>query len=267
MEVAVGSPFPGIDPFIEGQWWSDFHTDFITALRGELAPKVTPRYIAVIEERVYLERRSEQPTERRPHVRPDVSVAIDAARRLSASPTGALRSVPVQVSLSLPESIREVYIEVRLRDTFEVVTAIELLSPGNKRARSDGRVEYLAKREKLLRSRVHLVELDFLRGGEPLPMAEDLPDSYGWAIVSRSDRRPVADVWPVYLREPLPSIAIPLGGTDPDIDVDLQVAFNTVYERACYAALLEYRRPPDPPLDSGDEEWARQVLALQQSPG
>ncbi len=39
------SPFPGMDPFIEGQAWQDFHTTFITVLREQLIPQVRPRYV------------------------------------------------------------------------------------------------------------------------------------------------------------------------------------------------------------------------------
>jgi len=34
------SPFPGMDPFIEGQLWDDFHHAFIEGIRAALMPKV-----------------------------------------------------------------------------------------------------------------------------------------------------------------------------------------------------------------------------------
>lgn len=52
---------------------------------------------------------------------------------------------------------------------------IEILSPGNKRPSSDGRKEYLLKREEIVGSETHLVELDFLRGGLRLPTMDPLP--------------------------------------------------------------------------------------------
>ena len=48
------SPFPGMDPFIEGQDWEDFHTRVITALADSLLPGVRPRYVVRVERRVYL---------------------------------------------------------------------------------------------------------------------------------------------------------------------------------------------------------------------
>ena len=52
-----------------------------------------------------------------------------------------------------------------------LVTAIELLSPTNKRG--VGRREYLRRRERFLRSDVHLLEIDLLRKGRRVPMLQE----------------------------------------------------------------------------------------------
>ncbi len=54
------SPFPGMDPFIEGQRWRDFHTTFITVIREMLTPRVRPRSVVEVEEYVYLARVEEE---------------------------------------------------------------------------------------------------------------------------------------------------------------------------------------------------------------
>ena len=64
---------------------------------------------------------------------------------------------------------REIFLTLRDRASNEVVTVIEVLSPSNKRPGSDGRKEYLEKRNQVLMSTAHLIELDLLRGGERLP--------------------------------------------------------------------------------------------------
>src|SRR3989442_1026711 len=46
-----------------------------------------------------------------------------------------------------PQERRETYLVIREIPTMEIVTVIETLSPANKRASSDGRGQYLAKRE------------------------------------------------------------------------------------------------------------------------
>ena len=48
------SPFPGMDPFIEGQVWRDFHTAMLLAIRKALVQLVRPRYVVNVEEYVYL---------------------------------------------------------------------------------------------------------------------------------------------------------------------------------------------------------------------
>ncbi len=256
------SPFPGMDPFIEGQSWSDFHHRFITALSDDLVPKVRPRYITRIEERVYVERELEQP---RMRFRPDVAVVSKSAGEAPAPHAAGPSAEPIQVPILMPDPEREPFLELRLASDDELIAVIELLSPANKRPHSDGRREYLAKRNLILPGTVHLVELDLLRGGERLPMAGSLPPAYGYAIVSKSTRRPMAEVWPVALRNPLPTISMPLAGGDPAVQVDLQAVFNSVYDRAAYDLAIKYGKPLDPPLDGEDAEWVRGIIAAGSS--
>jgi hypothetical protein len=131
------SPFPGMDPFIEGQQWRDFHLEMISAIRALLAPSVVPRYIVGVEEDVYFipspEGNGRLP--RPQQIIPDafVGAAEGASGRLSAGGTATLVAVP-PVTLTLPSLIdrRQAYLAVRYRETREVVTVIELLSPTNK---------------------------------------------------------------------------------------------------------------------------------------
>lgn len=45
------SPFPGMDPYVESPaHWSDFHHEFISALRGSIRDRLPPGYHAKIEE-------------------------------------------------------------------------------------------------------------------------------------------------------------------------------------------------------------------------
>jgi hypothetical protein len=40
------SPFPGMNPYFEqADHWPDFHTEFLTVLRRQLAPQIGPDYI------------------------------------------------------------------------------------------------------------------------------------------------------------------------------------------------------------------------------
>jgi hypothetical protein len=159
---------------------------------------------------------------------------------------------------------------VRLRETREVVTVLETLSPRNKRHGSDGRREYLEKRREVLQSQTHLVELDLLRGGKRLPMKTRLPPATYYALVSRR-RQPRAELYAWTVRDPLPTIPIPLKTGDPDVLLDLQAAFGTVYDRARYHLSLDYTRSLHPRLKEFDREWFQQRLegwrALGREPG
>jgi len=46
------SPFPGMDPFIESRVWKDFHHRLIDNLSDALVPRVRPRHVVRVEERV-----------------------------------------------------------------------------------------------------------------------------------------------------------------------------------------------------------------------
>ena len=106
--------------------------------------------------------------------------------------------------------IKERYLEIRVPRTEAVITAIEILSPTNK-LDSRGRATFMAKRRKVLASATNLVEIDLLRAGEPMDLAV-APRRRGdyRILVSRARERPRAFLYQFGLREPIPTIPIPL---------------------------------------------------------
>ena len=245
------SPFPGMDPFLEAQEWEDFHTRLMTAFSDRLSPAVEPDYLIRVERRVYVERVGEDPETMR---RADIAViAVD-----SGPATGILSQTPgtiaVECDLPMPIERFETYLVVRDRETMQVVTVIELLSPANKRRNGDGRREYLTKRVEILSSPTHLVELDLLRGGVRLPVVGSLPPGDFYAIVSRANRRPRCEVYAWTLRDKLPPIPIPLKRGDADAVVPLQEVFDTVYQRARYDLSVRYDATLDPPLNESERQ-------------
>jgi Protein of unknown function (DUF4058) len=108
--------------------------------------------------------------------------------------------------------------------TGRVITVVEVLSPKNKRSGED-RVKYDAKRQTVLNSTTHLIEIDLLRTGEAKPMAGGVPSNYR-ILVSRSDRRPAAELHPLNLREPLPCFLLPLSSDDQEPVVESQLHWN-----------------------------------------
>lgn len=252
------SPFPGMNPYLEqDDAWHGFHERFCTRLADELVGRTGPHYLVKLDENVYLH---ELPSEeRRLMGRPDVMVLEpgDRAHATSATVSPAASGAPAYAKLPAVDLERLSYVEIRDVRSRRLITAIELLSPTNKRAGSD-RDQYLAKRANLIRQGVNLVEIDLLRGGPRMPMEPAPPCDY-LVMVARPSEWPRAGVWPIRLQDPLPEIPVPLGAPDPDARVPLQPLVHAIYDAAGYDRFI-YESEPDPPLRPEDEAWARKLV-------
>src|SRR5438093_4859805 len=52
----MNTPFPGMDPYLEHPvLWEGVHARLIVALANQLQPRLDPRYVTSIEERVFVE--------------------------------------------------------------------------------------------------------------------------------------------------------------------------------------------------------------------
>ncbi len=252
------SPFPGMDPFLEGQLWSDFHHGFITTLQGRLVPRVAPDYVVNVEKSVYLLHEDDE-AERL--VIPDVAVIESGNWTGGIDPGDGGVAVAVKsVQRTLPEikTVRHSYLVIRSLHGRDVVTVIELLSPWNKSG--EGRGEYLQKRDALLATPINLVELDLLRGGRRLPTVERLPYGDLFAFVSRGTQRPKSDVYAWSLPRALPTIPTPLAPGDADVPLELQPAFDETYDRAGYRYSANYKLPIEPAMSEPQLAWIRQTL-------
>jgi hypothetical protein len=216
------SPFPGMDPYLEGSLWTTVHVQLSAEIARQLAPRLRPRYLALTAERF----------------------VIDSTEEPSVMPT------PIP------------HVTVEIRDVVgrELVTAIEVLSPTNKRGK--GRSEYISKRRRLLLSSAHLIEIDLLRQGKRLPMQQPLPPASYYVLVSRAEARPFMDVWPIPLNARLPVVPVPLSAGDSDVPLDLQLALTTVYDLCGYDMAVNYTLPPEIPLPPLEAAWAEERLRL-----
>lgn len=189
---------------------------------------------------------------------PDASV-IDRSGTAGKSSGQKTAGAPFQVATLMPEAIPHVTVEIRDTAHRQLVTAIEILSPYNKRG--EGLEEYLTKQGKILLSSAHLLEIDLLRSGQRVPMRQALPSAPYFVFLSRAWRRPLTDVWPVRLDQPLPPIPVPLLAGDDDVTLDLAQAFSSVYESCGYDLDVDYTRPPEVPLTAEEAalaaEWIR----------
>jgi Protein of unknown function (DUF4058) len=187
----VPSPFPGMDPYLEHPTlWPGVHNGLIAALQLSLAPQLRPRYYVAIEERLYIT----EPDQRMFVGRPDLAVVGHPEAETGLQPAPSASSV-LTVQVPLPDEVRETYLEVRETGTDYVVTVLEILSPTNKRL-GRGRRLYEDKRMEVLASRTHLVEIDLVRAGEPMPITGHGSASEYRILVSRGDCRPNANLYP-----------------------------------------------------------------------
>lgn len=251
--------FPGMDPYLEHpDLWPGVHNRLVVYLADQLQPRLGPRYIATIEERVYVEGHDRE-------IIPDVLL-----KRQSRSRGGtALAEAPADGPevLVIPDlEIHESYVAILDRQTNQrIVTVIEVVSPTNKYL-GPGRESYLAKQYEVRHSATHLVEIDLLREGQSVVAA---PHSrlhrlgkYDYVVCAeRAGQRGRFEIYRRSLHDSLPSINIPLADDDPDVPLKLQDAVEKVYHAGSYRDLIDYSQPCFPELSEQDQKWAKERIA------
>jgi hypothetical protein len=245
------SPLPGMNPFLESsELWSEFHSRMIVAIADALSETLSQEYRVAVEKRVYLSQGEGTIS----IGIPDVSITTS-----SSSSTGgaAIATEPTIVEIPVAEEVQERFLEIREVATGRVVTVIELLSPKNKRA-GEGRDAYLQKRQRIMMSQTHLVEIDLLRAGVPLPMVGGHKSDYR-ILVSASHHRPKAQLYAFGIRQEIPPIAIPLAAAAA-VTLDLQRLLHEVYDRARFGLAIDYQKPPLPKLSSEDLKWLLDII-------
>ena len=249
------SPFPGVDPFVEGSGrWKPFHDRFIVAAQAMILPNLSEEYDCDVEVEIVLRERS---AEERLVGRADWAFRGGPAGDSGAGGT-AVATVPKRNAFPVAAVQEEHLLSLRLTDRNHdrVVCVVELLSPSNKTG--GDRDQYLTKRQNVERSDAHFVEIDLLRRGRRMPLREPVEEPY-LVLVSRAEERPELDLWPFGLRDPLPTVPIPLLGDDPPVMLDLQEAFRRTFAEGQYHRRV-YDAPPDPPLSAADAAWAADLL-------
>lgn len=250
------SPWPGMNPYLENpELWSAVHNRLIVAIADDLVDRLSEKYRVEIEKRTYFSNDTESVLVGIP----DVAVLTSKM----AEPTSSIATLPLsvqpqKVTVPIAEEVNERYLEIREVATGIVVTTIELLSPKNKRS-GEGRIAYNRKRNQVLTSATHLVEIDLLRSGKPFPIESQNLGDYR-ILICRGDRRPTGELYAFSLRQPIPPIPIPLSAGEVEPILDLQPLLNYVYEKGRYHLAIDYTQPPQPSLSAADSEWAETLL-------
>ena len=258
--MAMNSPFPGMDPYLEAHWL-DVHARLIveaaTTIQGQLGDDLVAR----IEERLLVED-AVGPLRR---IGPDVRI-VEFASPGAAAPSAGGIALAEPVVFHVPsEPIRQRFIEIiDIATGGRVVTVIEFVSPSNKLP-GDGLEQYRRKQTECRYAKVSLVEIDLTRRGRRALMV------HGWTQARLHESDYQASVWraafgsqcalyKMSLRKRLPAIPIPLRTSDPDAVLDIQAMVDQAYASARYDRTIDYSQPCDPPLEEDHARWADELL-------
>ncbi len=256
-------PFPGMDPFIESDNWQDFHLVLTAEMKRQLAPQL-PSYYQLSAELVV--KRDESPEGEEPVTyRPDIGVSLTEPDASSLQDSGGMAALTAPTRKGMAPLYRQRELRIRDGRNRRLVTAIEVLSPSNKRG--GGLVTHMEKLRAYWASAVHTVDIDLLRGGLPPYTIDEVPLTAGnrpvtpYRIVQvRPDDELL--LWEIGLTDPLPVIPIPLSYPDPPMVLNLQQAFTEFYAYSTYSPRrAEGLSAIRPPLTEEELEKLRQRLS------
>lgn len=255
------SPFPGMDPYLEDRsLWPDLHQRLITYISESLQPAIRPKYVARIGERIEV-------AEIHKGFIPDVMIVEPPREPVMVVPQGSTLVADQPLAFEFLDEERHVpFLEIIYRETGDVVTVIEVLSPANKIG--DGRDQYLQKQNDLLSTHSNLVEIDLLGSGRPTALSRtvdiETPANWRYTVsISRANRRYRLEVYAFSLQDRLPRCRIPLRPADPDVVLDLPAVFNRCYDIGSYDLMVDYTQEPSVTLREGELEWLDQQLQQQ----
>lgn len=251
------SPFPGMNPYLEGYIWSDVHQSLAGQIKRQLSPLLRPRYVARLA--VYFVS-DDVPAQEVGILYPDIEVVWPQSQPSSEPTSGqhapaavapaAITPPTVILPATIPVEVRHVSVHILDVAKNELVTSIGVLSPANKR--EPGLSAYRQKRSELIRAGVHLLEVDLIRRGLRPWLPEDAPPCAYLVLLTRA-RHAQTEAWALDLSNPLPVLPAPLRPPDTDVPLDLQAALNTIYDESDYDRTLNYRQPPPEPAFLPDE--------------
>lgn len=245
------SPFPGMDPYLEGYLWPDVHSALANKIRQLLTPRLKPRYVARLEISVIPDT---DPSTEIGIMYPDVEIIKPKQSQEVSPPSSGMAEttdvaappITEPVTLTRPGFATKI-ITVEIQDVAKnkLVTSIEILSPVNKR--EPGLTSYRRKREQLGQAGVHLLEIDLIRRGErPLNFYPHLPQADYLVTLTQAFENKL-QVWPITLLEKLPVVAVPLLPPDADVPLELGAALTAIYDEAAYELSIDYTQSPPPP--------------------
>jgi hypothetical protein len=250
-----------MDPWLEHPArFAGLHSQLVAYAVELLQPQLLDRgYFVAPNERVWVE-------ESQRDILPDGAVLQWRPDAGPGSATIAQADKSVKVR-KFKSEFRQPYLEIFDHERRKLITGIEFVSPTNK-SKSEGRRLYRTKQRELQAAGVNLVEVDLLRRGRPIILAQPgltetaLPWDY-LVCLWRAHEDEDFELYPIPLRSRLPRIRIPLKPKDAEPTLDLQAVFDKAYDAGPYRVSVDYRKKPTPPLAPEDQAWADSLLAVR----
>ena len=258
---SLKNPFPGMNPFLEKEW-GDVHTRLIGYIGDAVGTELPLDLNARTEEReVFLEGGKEVTFVADVGIREDLEPwkLGNAPQWRPARESGDSQQLAEPVIVhSDPHTER--WIEIREAQG-RLITVIELLSPSNKLSDTD---EYIRRRRAYRDAGVNLVEIDLLRAGRhvmsvPVELLRQPAGVSYLVCVTRAASRGTHELYYCPLRQPLPSIRIPLRETDADVRLALQPLIDRCYEMGRYWQ-TDFSRGLKQPLPDEENAWVKEKL-------
>lgn len=255
----MNSPFSGMNPYLEGHLWPDLHHGLSFAIKAQLVPQLTPKYLVQTEVYTVMDT---NPIPDIGVMYPDIGVFHNNVVQEPVLAYGGelqLSSPTLTVRTILPVEVKIAYTTIRNRKNNQLVALIEILSPVNKRR--PGYKKYCEKRMETQAADVHLLEIDLLRRGKRAiqhPTAQQAP--YLVSLWNANTRN--TELWSFGIRDSLPVVPVPL--LEDEIAVlNLPAAYQQAYTTSQYDIGIDYDEIPPPPVFAKQEsEWiAEQIKA------
>lgn len=254
----MSNPFPGMNPYLEGDLWSDLHNRLANSISEKIIPLITPKYHALVEPYIT---NSDAASMGLNIYYPDVAVVQDRVEdsvliyENKLQVTAANLSIPIQT----PIEVKIPVIEIREAKSKKLVTVIEVLSPANKNGL--GFEKYQEKRLELIASNINLLEIDLLRRGKKIIAHTDTNNSDYLCALTRKKSN-ITDIWTIDLQATLPVLPIPLGDGDEDIPIDLQAVLDEIYQKIKYGSLIDFsKKVPPPRLSKEKKQWIQTLIS------
>jgi hypothetical protein len=236
------SPFPGMDPYIEGAYWSTFHLSFTVEMSRQLRDVLPSECYALIDSyRI---------------------VTLDSSLRALPTPEVVRERAPnttppLYLNLALPHPATISFVKIQDAAKRKTRAVIHLLDPLIKK--NPGRRHYLRWRAKLLEKPISLIEIDLLRQGHRPPMLDSYPEAPYCVMINDPELRPCCELWPIALEQALPTIRIQIA-RDQTVGLNLQDLFAKTYDHGSLERILDYGDKPEIPLTLEEAEWTSRIV-------